>query len=166
MILICVLFGFSLAKAFLRLFLLIRLIWKTALRKCRWQSTFIILNHVKKDVSCAQWSRILFSKVVLNLWYTGYFLFLAVGKIWKQQEDNGLNKDEIKNQEIESIIINNASKIDNLNELDEKLQKPKEATDIIKPYEKILQTKRKDIISIVFYQGNVSKRFKEKEKFT
>ena len=166
MILICVLFGFSLAKAFLRLFLLIRLIWKIVLRKCRWQSTSTILNHVEKDVFCAQWSRILFLKVVLSLWYTGYFLFLAVGKIWKQQEDNGLNKDEIKKQQIESIIINNASKIDNLNELDEKLQKPKEATDIIKPYEKILQTKRKDIISIVFYQGNVSKRFKEKEKFT
>ena len=66
---------------------------------------------------------------------------------------------------MESIIINNASKIDNLNELDEKLQKPKEATDIIKQYEKILRTKRKDI-SIVFYQGNVSKSFKEKEKFT
>ena len=29
----------------------------------------------------------MFVKDVLDLWYSGYFLFLAVGKLWKQQED-------------------------------------------------------------------------------
>ena len=30
----------------------------------------------------------LFLKDVLDLWYSGYFLFLAMGKLWKQQEEN------------------------------------------------------------------------------
>ena len=29
----------------------------------------------------------LFVKIVLDFWYSGYFLFLAVGKLSRQQED-------------------------------------------------------------------------------
>ena len=43
-----------------------------------------------------------------------------------------LKKDEIKKQSIESIIINNAIEIDNLNKLAEKVQKPEDAANIIK----------------------------------
>ena len=53
-----------------------------------------------------------------------------------------LKKDEIKKQSIESIIINNAIEIDNLNKLAEKVQKPEDAADIIKQYEKIFAQKK------------------------
>ena len=55
--------------------------------------------------------------------------------------------------------------MEDLNELAEKVQKPEEAADIIKQYEEILRTKRKGIISVMYYQGKILKRFKEKEKF-
>ena len=76
-----------------------------------------------------------------------------------------LNKDEIKKQLLKSITINNVIKIDDLNELAEKVEKPEEAADIIKQYEEILHTKRKGIIFVAYYQGKVFRRFKEKEKF-
>ena len=72
---------------------------------------------------------------------------------------------QLKKQLIESITINNVIGIDNLNELAEKVEKPKEAADIIKQYEEILQTKRKGIISVACYQGKLCKRFKKKGKF-
>ena len=43
-----------------------------------------------------------------------------------------LNKDEIKKQLIESININNAVEMEDLNELAEKVEKPEDAGDIIK----------------------------------
>ena len=55
-----------------------------------------------------------------------------------------------------------------MKELDEqadKVEKLEDAVDIIKKYEEILRTKRKDIIVVAFHQGKVFKRFKEKEKF-
>ena len=55
--------------------------------------------------------------------------------------------------------------MEDLNELAEKVQKPEEAADIIKQYEEILRTKRKGIISVMYYQGKILKHFKEKEKF-
>ena len=66
---------------------------------------------------------------------------------------------------IESITIDNAVEIEELNKLAEKVQKPEEAADIIKQYQKILRTKRKGIISVANYQGKLFKHFKEKEKF-
>ena len=57
---------------------------------------------------------------------------------------------------IESITINNAVEMEDLNELAEKVQKPEEAADIIKQYEDILQTKRKGIISVAYYQASFS----------
>ena len=76
-----------------------------------------------------------------------------------------LNKDEIKKQLLKSITINSVIKIDDLNELAEKVEKPEEASDIIKQYEEILHTKRKGIIFVAYYQGKVFRHFKEKEKF-
>ena len=49
--------------------------------------------------------------------------------------------------------------MEDLNELAEKVQKPEEAADIIKQYEEILRTKRKGIISVMYYQGKILKRF-------
>ena len=66
---------------------------------------------------------------------------------------------------IEFITINNAVKIEELNQLAGKVQKPEEAADMIKQYEDVPRTKRKGMVSVVYYQGKTFKRFKEKEKF-
>ena len=55
--------------------------------------------------------------------------------------------------------------MEDLNKLAEKVQKPKKTADIIKQYEEILRTKRKGMISVAYYLGKISKRFKEKENF-
>ena len=73
------------------------------------------LESVEKDVFCAERSRIFVCKEC--------FRFLVKSKY--------LNKDEIKKQMIESITINNAVEIEELNEVPEKVQKPKETVDII-----------------------------------
>ena len=54
--------------------------------------------------------------------------------------------------------------MEDLNKLAEKVEKPGDAADIIKQYEEIHRTKRKGMISVVYYQGKIFKRFKEKEK--
>ena len=107
----------------------------------------------------------LFVKDVLDFWYSGYFFCFSCGETLKTpKHQKRLNKDEIKKQLIESITIDNAVEIEELNKLAEKVQKPEEAADIIKQYQKILRTKRKGIISVANYQGKLFKRFKEKEK--
>ena len=65
---------------------------------------------------------------------------------------------------MESITIDNAVEMEDLIKLAEKVQKPEEATDIIKQYEEVLRAKKKGIISVANYQGKIVKRFK-KEKF-
>ena len=45
------------------------------------------------------------------------------------------------------------------------LKNPEEAAAVIKQYEDIIRTKKKNIIFIVYHQAKVLKRFKEKEKF-
>ena len=47
----------------------------------------------------------------------------------------------------------------------EEIAEPEKAVMIIKRYEDIIKAKKKGIISIIYYQGKVFKRFKEKEKF-
>ena len=45
------------------------------------------------------------------------------------------------------------------------VHKPENAADLIKKYEEILKTKRKDIISVAYHQGKVFSRFREKKNF-
>ena len=78
------------------------------------------------------------------------FHFQLWGNSENSKKTNRLNKDEIKKQLTESIIIDNAIEIDNLNELAEKVEKPEEPADITKQYEEIFCTKRKDIISVAY----------------
>ena len=108
----------------------------------------------------------LFVKDVLDLWCSGYFLFLAleffIFSFENSKKRKRLNKDEIKKQLID---INNAMEIDNLNELAEKVERPEDAANIIKQYEEILRTKKIDIIFVAYYQGKLFELFKEKEKF-
>ena len=93
------------------------------------------------------------------------FCFQQWGNSENSKKTKRLDKDDIKKQLIESITINNAVEIEELNELAEKVQKPEEAADIIKQHEVIFRTKRKGTVSVVYYQGKIFKPFKEKEKF-
>ena len=66
---------------------------------------------------------------------------------------------------LDSIIIDENLELDDLNKEAEEVQDPEKAAKIIKRYEDIIKTKRKGIINVAYYQGQVFKRFKEKEKF-
>ena len=45
------------------------------------------------------------------------------------------------------------------------MRDPKKAAEIIKRYEDIIKRKEEGIINVAFHQGQIFKRFKEKEKF-
>ena len=68
-------------------------------------------------------------------------------------------------QLIESMDVDEAIELDDLNKQAEEVQDPKKAADVIKQYEDVIRTKKKGIINIAFHQGKVFKRFKEKDKF-
>ena len=67
---------------------------------------------------------------------------------------------------LDSIIIDENLELDDLSKEAEEVQDPEKAAKIIKRYEDIIKTKRKSIISVAYHQGQIFKRFKEKEKFT
>ena len=52
-----------------------------------------------------------------------------------------------------------------LNKEVKEIQDLEKAAEIIKRYEDIIKTKKKGIINVAYHQGQVFKRFKEKEKF-
>ena len=76
-----------------------------------------------------------------------------------------LSKEEIKKQLIDSIVNNDIIETKELNEKADKVEKAEDAAAVIKQYEDIIRTKKKNIISIAYHQGKVFKRFKDKEKF-
>ena len=63
------------------------------------------------------------------------------------------------------MTIGEVVEFDDLNKEAEEVQDPKKAVIIIEWYENIIKTKRKGIINVAYHQGQVFKRFKEKEKF-
>ena len=75
-----------------------------------------------------------------------------------------LTNEEIKKQLIDSIINNGIIQTEELNEKADKVEKPEDAAAIIKQYEGIIRTKKKNI-SIAYHQAKVFKRFKANEKF-
>ena len=89
--------------------------------------------------------------------------------MWKGLADSKktkhLSKEEIKEQLLDSMIIDEVAEFENLNKEAEETQDPEKAAEIIKRYEDIIKTKKKGIINVAFHQGQVFKRFKEKEKF-
>ena len=89
--------------------------------------------------------------------------------MWKGVTDNKkakrLSKEEIKKKLLDSMTIDEIVEFDDLNKEAEKIQDPEKAADIIKRYEDIIKTKNKGIINVAYHQGQVFKRFKEKEKF-
>ena len=66
---------------------------------------------------------------------------------------------------IDSIVNNDKIETKELNEKADKVEKAEDAAAVIKQYEDIIRTKKKNIISIAYHQGKVFKRFKDKEKF-
>ena len=89
--------------------------------------------------------------------------------MWKGVADSKkakrLSKEEIKKQLLDSMIIDEVVEFEDLNKEAEEIQDPEKAAEIIKRYEDIIKTKRKGIINVAYHQGQVFKRFKEKEKF-
>ena len=77
-----------------------------------------------------------------------------------------LSKEEIKKKLLDSMTIDEIVEFDDLNKEAEEVQDPEKAVIIIERYENIIKTKRKGIINVAYHQGQVFKRFKEKEKFT
>ena len=76
-----------------------------------------------------------------------------------------LSKEEIKTKLLDSMAIGEIVEFDDLNKEAEKIEDLEKAAEIIKRYEDIIQTKNKGIINVAYHQGQVFKRFKEKEKF-
>ena len=76
-----------------------------------------------------------------------------------------LSKKDIKTKLLDSMTIDETVEFDDLNKEATKIQDPEKAADIIKQYEDIIKTKNKGIINVAYYQGQVFKGFKEKEKF-
>ena len=90
--------------------------------------------------------------------------------MWKGVTDNKkakrLSKEEIKKKLLDSMTVGEIVKFDDLNKEAEEAQDPEKAVIIIERYENIIKTKRKGIINVAYHQGQVFKRFKEKEKFS
>ena len=76
-----------------------------------------------------------------------------------------LSKKEKKTKFLESINIDEVLECEDLNKEAEVVQDSERAAEIIKRYEDIIKTKNKGIINVAYHQGQVFKRFKEKEKF-
>ena len=68
----------------------------------------------------------MFVKDVLDLWYSGYCLFLAVGNSENSKKTKHLNEDEIKKQLMKSIMINKAVEIDEIIKQAGKVEKPED----------------------------------------
>ena len=77
-----------------------------------------------------------------------------------------LSKEEIKTKLLDSITIDEVLECEDLNKEAEEVQDSERAAEIIKWYEDIIKTKNKGIINVAYHQGQVFKRFKEKEKFS
>ena len=63
------------------------------------------------------------------------------------------------------MIIDKNLEFDDLNKEAEEVQDPEKTAKLIKRYEDIIKTKTKGIINVAYHQGQVFKKFKEKEKF-
>ena len=77
-----------------------------------------------------------------------------------------LSKEEIKTKLLDLITIDEVLECEDLNKEAEEVQDLEKAADIIKQYEDIIKMKNERIINVTYHQGQIFKRFKEKEKFT
>ena len=91
--------------------------------------------------------------------------------MWKGLADSKktkcLSKEEMKIQLIDSTTsyIDEVVEFEDLNKEAKGIQDPEKAAEKIKRYEDIIKRKNKGIINVACHQGQVFKRFKQKEKF-
>ena len=88
--------------------------------------------------------------------------------MWKGVTDKKtkrLSKEDIKEKLLDSMTIDEVLECEDLNKEAQEVQDLEKAAKIIKRYEDIIKTKNKGIINVAYHQGEVFKRFKEKEKF-
>ena len=91
------------------------------------------------------------------MWYSGYFFCLQLQKGFENtKKTRRISKKEITKQLINSIINNDIIETEELNEKADKAEKPENAAGIIKQYEDIIHTKKKNI-SIAYHQEKVLK---------
>ena len=64
---------------------------------------------------------------------------------------------------MDSITIDEVLECKDLNKEAEEVQDLKREADIIKRYEDIIKTKKKGIINVAYYQGQVSKKLKKRK---
>ena len=76
-----------------------------------------------------------------------------------------LNQEEVKQQLIDSLVNNGTTETEELNKRVEKVDKPEDVAYIIREYEEILCTERNSIITILYHQGKMFSRFREKKNF-
>ena len=81
-----------------------------------------------------------------------------------KQSSRRLNKEEIKKRLMESLVFNENIDTKDLNEWATIVESCKESLDIIKEYEGIIKTNKKNIF-FVYQQGKVFRKFKEYRKF-
>ena len=89
-------------------------------------------------------------------------------QFWKGAEakkTRKLTQDEIKRKLIESLVMNDTIKGDELTRKAREVEDPEKAAEMIQECERIIRTKKKDIIRIAYHQGKVFKKSKDKEKF-
>ena len=76
-----------------------------------------------------------------------------------------ISKEKIKKQLLDLMIIDEVVEFEDLKKEAKEMQDPEKAAVIFKGYKGIIKRKKKGIISVAYHQGQVYKRFKEKEKF-
>ena len=76
-----------------------------------------------------------------------------------------LSKEDLKKQLLDSMVIDEILKFDDLNKEAQETQDPEKAEEITKRYEDIIKTKKKGIINVAYHQGKVFEKYKQKEKF-
>ena len=76
-----------------------------------------------------------------------------------------LDKDKIKKQLLDSMAINNAVEIEELNERAERVEKLEDAADIIREYVEILRAKKRALSWLRFIKEKFSNALRKKRSF-
>ena len=90
-------------------------------------------------------------------------------QLWRNSETSKktkpFDKDKIKKELLDSISINSAVEIEELNKRAESVEKPEDAADIIREYEEILRAKKKGIIMFAFTKEKFSNALRKNRSF-
>ena len=76
-----------------------------------------------------------------------------------------LSKKEIKKQLIDSLVYNENINTADLNKREDRVKDYEDAMNIIKEYEDIIKTNKRNIMFSAYQEGKVFRKFKENRKF-